>query len=64
MWLHRVIFNMQARLLGRQEESFADQSPSKAPAKRRAARRVELFQHRLQDLDRRLEQLQLQTDNE
>ncbi len=57
MWLQRVLFNMQTRLLGRYDPPSSTAETPKCPSRRLKKERKQLFQDRLLDLDRRLAQL-------
>ncbi|MCP4678253.1 MAG: hypothetical protein GY854_22615 [Deltaproteobacteria bacterium] len=57
MWLQRVIFNLQTRLIGREDEQTSPKKPARSVKPRRQTERVQLFQTRLLDMDRRLAQL-------
>ena len=55
MWLHRIVFNIQNRLLGREEQhDTSSDTTLHNHRQRHSAERVHIFQARLQDLDRRL----------
>jgi hypothetical protein len=62
MWLQRVLFNVQTRILGKNRQKAAKIGPSQCPAVRRQAKRVQVFENKLNDLDSRMAKLQLQTD--
>ncbi len=59
MWLQRVLFNVQTRLLGRYDPPPPTVETSKCPSHRRKKERIQLFEDRLIDLDRRLDQLKV-----
>jgi hypothetical protein len=62
MWLQRVLFNVQTRILGKNRQAAATIRPSQCPTVRRQARRVQVFENKLNDLDSRMAKLQLQPD--
>ncbi len=58
MWLQRVLFNFQTRLLGREEhKSFKRDTPNLKHRLSVENDRVQLVQDRLLDLDRRVAEL-------
>ncbi|MDJ0765127.1 MAG: hypothetical protein QNJ97_19255 [Myxococcota bacterium] len=58
MWLQRVIFNMQARLLNKERPRVRTHVSGRTASKRRRQKeRIQLVQERLLDLDRRMEAL-------
>lgn len=57
MWLQRVLSNVQVRLFGREERSNEANRSSRPSWYTRERERVQIFQARLLDLDRRLAQL-------
>ncbi len=57
MWLQRVIFNLQTRLIGREDQQASPKRQSRPVKRPRETERVQLFQTRLLDMDRRLAQL-------
>jgi hypothetical protein len=54
MWLQRVIFNLQARLLKLDEEPATRDAQASPPRPQRQTERARLIENRLLDLDRRL----------
>ncbi len=57
MWLQRVLFNLQTRLLGRDDQIQSTDDEVWSAQNRRETERMQLLKTRLVDLDRRLEQL-------
>lgn len=58
MWLQRVLFNVQRRFLGREEQhSRLRRSSKHVLHHRRSMERVQIIENRLLDLDDRLAQL-------
>jgi hypothetical protein len=62
MWLQRVLFNVQTRILGKNRQAAAKIRPSQCPTLRRHAKRVQVFENKLSDLDSRMANLQPQPD--
>jgi hypothetical protein len=58
MWLQRVIFNLQMRLLVKRKNALPTNKPSQSPQERQQAKRVQALQNRLEDLDERMSELQ------
>ncbi len=62
MWLQRVLFNVQTRILGKNRQAASKTRLSQSPTSRRQAMRVRVFENRLSDLDSRMAKLQLETN--
>jgi hypothetical protein len=62
MWLQRVLFNVQTRILGKNGQAASKTRASQSATVRRQAKRVQVFEDRLSDLDSRMANLQLQTN--
>ena len=58
MWLQRVLFNVQTRLLGRNRQAASSMRPTQSPTVRRQVKRVQVFENKLNDLDSRMAKLQ------
>jgi hypothetical protein len=62
MWLQRVLFNVQTRLLGKNRQTASRTRTSQSPTIQRHAKRVQVFESKLNDLDSRMAKLHLQTN--
>ena len=58
MWLQRVLFNVQTRLLGKNRQAAASVRPTQSPTVRRQAKRAQVFENKLNELDNRMSKLQ------
>lgn len=58
MWLQRVLFNVQTRLLGKNRQATSSMRPTPSPTVRRQAKRAQVFENKLNDLDSRMAKLQ------
>ena len=58
MWLQRVLFNVQTRLLGKNRQAAVSMRPSQSPTIRRQAKRAQVFENKLNELDSRMAKLQ------
>ena len=58
MWLQRVLFNVQTRLLGKNRQAASTMHPTQSPTVRRQAKRAQVFENKLNDLDSRMAKLQ------